>query len=140
MNALQRYAAAAYRDGLDLPTIKDLASLASWGRHEGNVERDLHRMIPSLYGTEIPTHSTYIEFYNPDTARVEEREIQVLLASDILHALWMKDSPRLWEIIIGCTPEKTKAFWSAYATNNASMVNHPVIQSTSSIEAFSFLS
>lgn len=94
VNALQRYAAAAYRDGLDLPTIKDLASLASWGRHQGNVERDLHRMIPSLYGTEIATHSTCIEFYNPDTARIEEREIQVLLASDILHALFDEGLPK----------------------------------------------
>ena len=59
LNALQRYALAALRDGLDLTTIKDLASLASWGQHLGNVERDLLRWFhhclgpnfhPTVYG------------------------------------------------------------------------------------------
>ena len=103
MNALQRYAHAALCDGLDLPTIRDLASLASWGKHLGNVERDLHAMIPSLFGCDFPTHSVWIDVFDPDTATVSPKELPILLASDVLHALWKKQSPQLWDIVIGCT-------------------------------------
>jgi len=133
VSALQRYSHAAYRDGLDLQTIKDLASLASWGRHMGNVERDLHTMIPSLFGSQFPLHSVCIDIYNPDSAKIQQIEIPILLASDVIHTLWGKQSPKLWEIIIGCTPSKSQAFWNAYAQNSASCANHPVIQPCSSI-------
>lgn len=134
ISALQRYSAAAFRDGLDLPTIKDLASLASWGKFGGNVERDLFRMVPSMFGSEFPLHSVCIDIYNPDTASIQEMEVPVMLASDVLHTLWMKQSPKLWEIMIGANSKKCKAFWSAFATTYPTAANHPVIQFASSIE------
>ena len=81
-NALQRYSHAALRDGLDNPTIRDLASLASWGKHMSNAERDLHTMIPSLFGSEFPTYPIEIEVYDPDKAMVKPMVIPILLASD----------------------------------------------------------
>ena len=136
VNALQRYAHAAYQDGLDIPTIRDLASLACWGRHPGNVERDLHRMIPSLFGSQFPLHSVCIDAYDPDTASIHPVEIPILLASDVLNQIWEKNSPQLWKILIGSTAEKTNAFWSAFATNGGSCANHPVIQHFSGINLF----
>ena len=83
----QRYAAAAFRDGLTETTIHDLASLACWGRHQQNTERDLHRWIPSAYDSKLSTHSTSLEIYNPDSAKIEQLEVPILLASDVLHSL-----------------------------------------------------
>ena len=121
VNALQRYAHAAYQDGLDIPTIRDLASLACWGRHPGNVERDLHRMVPSLFGSQFPLHSVCIDAYDPDTASIHPVEIPILLASDVLNQIREKNSPQLW---------------SAFATNGGSCANHPVIQHFSGINLF----
>lgn len=128
VNALQRYSQAALSDGLDLPTIRDLASLACWGKHASNVERDLHRMIPSLYGSCFPTHYVGIDVYNPDTATIQEQKLPILLASDVLHQLWKKNSPQLWEIVIGCTAERAHAFWTTFGSNDQSSRLHPVIQ------------
>ena len=100
-----------------------------------NAERDLHRMIPFLFGTQIPSHSVCIDVYNPDTAKVEPLEIPVLLASDVVHAIWEKNSPKLWGIFIGSTAEKSRIFWSAFSTDPA-FANHPVLQLLSSIEMF----
>ena len=133
VNALQRYAHAAYADGLDLPTIRDLASLACWGKHQGNVERDLHRMIPSLFGSTFSIHSVCIEVYDPDAARTHLMEFPVLLASDVLHALWEKQSPQLWKIVIGCDSKSAHAFWTAYRHNSPSCAQHPVIQPASAL-------
>lgn len=133
VSALQRYAKAACADGLDLATLKDLSSLATGGKHMGNVERDLHRMIPYLYGSEFPLHSLWLEVYNPDSAAIEEREIPVLLASDVLSVLWKKQSPKLWDLIIGCDSSKATSFWSSFRSDPA-FANHPVIQLSSSIE------
>lgn len=127
MNALQRYSHAALRDGLDLPTIRDLASLATWGQHQGNVERDFHRMIPSLFGTQLTTHNIWIDAYDPDEAKICPMELPVLLASDVLHQLWNKQSPRLWRILIGCNAQETHAFWTSFRGNRA-FSEHPVFQ------------
>lgn len=135
VSALQRYSSAALRDGLDTQTIRDLASLACWGKHMSNAERDLHRMIPFLFGTQIPSHSVCIDVYNPDTTKVEPLEIPVLLASDVVHAIWERNSPKLWDIFIGSTAEKSQSFWSAFSTDPA-FANHPVLQLLSSIEMF----
>ena len=133
VSALQRYAQAACKDGLDLATIKDLASLATGGKHMCNVERDLHRMVPYLYGSDFPLHSLWLEVYNPDSAAIEEKEIPVLLASDVLSVLWKKQSPKLWNTIIGCDSSKATTFWSSFGSAPA-FANHPVIQLSSSIE------
>ena len=121
----QRYAAAAYRDGLCESTIRDLASLASWGRHQQNVERDLHRWMPDIYDSQLAMHGTSIEVYNPDTAKIEQMEIPILLASDVLNALWRKSDPKLWDTCIGTTASKCGEYWR-FAEEWAS--THPVLQ------------
>ena len=128
VNALQRYPHAAVKDGLDLQTIRDLASLANWGKCMGNVERDLHTMVPFLFGTQIPLYNIGIEVYDPDLATTCEKEFPILLASDVLHALWGKQSPQLWDIVIGCTSAKAHEFWTAFRSNPGSCDQHPVIQ------------
>ena len=125
MATAQRYAAAAYSDGLTESTVRDLASLATWGRHQQNVERDLHRWMPDAFNSQLSLHGTSIEWYNPDTAKIEQVEIPILLASDVLDALWRKQNPKLWDTCIGSTAEKCALFWQ-YAEEWAS--DHPVIQ------------
>ena len=131
----QRYAAAAFRDGLTETTIHDLASLACWGRHQQNTERDLHRWIPSAYDSKLSTHSTSLEIYNPDSAKIEQLEVPILLASDVLHSLWAKQNPKLWDVCIGTTAEKCKDFWQYAQQDWAS--DHPVIQSVGCINIYS---
>lgn len=124
MSAAQRYAAAAYRDGLTESTIQSLASLACWGKHQHNAERDLHRWCAISSGLE--THSTTIEIFDPDLAKIREIEIPVLLATDVLSRIWSKQSSRLWDVCIGATQTTCRHFWEYAMADWAE--NHPVIQ------------
>lgn len=127
MATAQRYAAAAYEDGLTESTIRDMASLACWGKHQNNVERDLHRWMPYAHNSGLTNrHSTSIEVYNPDTAKIEQQEIPLLLASDVLHALWKKQDPKLWDISIGATSATCGEFWQ-YAEDDWA-ATHPVVE------------
>ena len=134
VNALQRYSYAALRDGLDNETIRDLASLASWGKHMSNCERDLHTMLPDLFGTKFPTYTIEIDMHDPDTATTKPILIPIMLASDVVHELWEKQSPTLWNVVIGCNATTAHAFWTAYRTSGSFVENHPVFQQISCIK------
>lgn len=127
LSAMQRYSMAALQDGLDLPTIKSLASLATWGKHLGNIERDFHRMIPYLYDTKFPLHSMSIKAFDPDKGAVVEVEVSCLLPTDCLAALWANQSPQLWDIVLGCNAESAKAFWDNFKRCNPAL-SHPVFE------------
>jgi len=60
VSTAQRYASAAYKDGLTQGTIRDIASLATWGRNMQNAERDLHRWLPHAFDSQLKTHQTTI--------------------------------------------------------------------------------
>lgn len=122
----QRYALAAFRDGMTDDTIRDLASLACWGKHQQNVERDLHRWFPFAHDTSIPAHSTSVQVWDPDSGTIKEVEIPLLLASDVLNALWEKRNPALWDVCVGATAESCREFWELAESDWAS--NHPVIE------------
>ena len=119
---------AAFKDGLDAPTITALASLANWGQHESNVERDFHRLIPCLYGSSFPTYDIAIDIYDPDAAAIKTIEVPVLLASTVLHELHKKDDKTLWSTCIGATAQKTYDFWTVFNTDRASQWSHPVFE------------
>lgn len=125
---MQRYSLAAMRDGLDLPTIQTLASLANWGRHESNCERDFHRAIPFLYDTRFPSYEIAVEIFDPDEGVTKEIEVPMLLPSVVLHALHKKDDAALWASCIGATSTKTQTFWNAFRNDRASRWDHPVLQ------------
>ena len=126
VSTAQRYAAAAFNDGLTGSTIRDIASLASWGKHQQNVERDLHRWMPYAFNSALSAFSTTIEVYNPDTAKIEQLEVPILLASDVLHALWDKQNAKLWDVCIGATHQTCETYWNLAKEDWAQ--NHPVIQ------------
>ena len=126
VSTAQRYASAAFNDGLEEGTIRDIASLACWGKHMQNAERDLHRWMPHAYDSGLETFSTVIDVFDPDLAAVRKIEIPILLASDVLHSLWSKQNGVLWEACIGATSERCKLYWDLAADEWAS--NHPVIQ------------
>lgn len=126
---MQRYAHAAYRDGLDQETIRDLASLACWGKHPSNAERDLHRMVPSLFGPPFAEYSIGIEVYDADVGKVVFREVQALLPSDVLARLWGQQSPKLWQALTGATAESTRDFWANLQRTSPDFASrHPVFQ------------
>ena len=112
-------------DGLEEETIRDIASLACWGKHMQNAERDLHRWMPYAYNSGLETFNTVIEVYDPDLAQTVLREVPILLASDVLHALWGKQNGTLWDACIGATPETCKLYWD-YASEEWA-ANHPVV-------------
>ena len=91
-----------------------------------NAERDLHRWLPCAYNSGLETFSTVIEVFNPDEAQTQQRSIPILLASDVLHAIWKKQSGVLWDACIGATPEKCKLYWDYASDEWAS--DHPVVQ------------
>lgn len=126
---MQRYASAALKDGLDTETLRDLASLASWGVHGGNVERDFHRMIPHLYDTKLPLHAVCVECKDPDTGKIVSRELPLLLPTDVLAAIWKKQSPDLWDTLIGVDSEGAAAFWQNFKRCNPACSHHPVFES-----------
>ena len=136
ISTMQRYANAAFRDGLDIPTIRTLASLAAWGKHPSNAERDFHRARPNLHSCDFPTYKAAIEIYDPDEGMIKPIEVPVLLASTVLHELHKKNNRRLWATCIGATPEKTHKFWSDF---RASSWDHPVLQPFGTNEWFSLL-
>lgn len=125
VSTAQRYAHAAYRDGLDESTIRDLASLASWGRCMQNVERDLHRWakmrVPGLQ-----THSIVVEVFDKSEGKTKEIELPIMLASDTLSALWGKGNTNLWDVCIGATEQNCSKYWS-YAGEEWAQ-SHPVVQ------------
>ena len=125
---MQRYSMAALQDGLDLPTIKSLASLATWGKHLGNIERDFHRMVPFLYDTKFPLHSMCVEVFDHDKGTIVEVEVPCLLPTDCLAALWAKQSPQLWDIVIGCNAASAKAFWENLKRCSPASFSHPVFE------------
>ena len=90
-----------------------------------NVERDLHKWMPSAHGSHLTTHSTSIEIYNPESTKIEQLEIPILLASDVLEALWRKGSPKLWDTCIGATKDVCGQYWGFAEDDWAE--NHPVI-------------
>lgn len=126
ISTAQRYASAAFRDGLTTGAIRDIASLASWGKHMQNVERDFHRWLPHAYDSQLQLHETTIEIFDADLASIVMKTIPVLLASDLLNALWRKNDTKVWRNMVGCTPEKCSLFW-AYAEQDWAK-DHPVIQ------------
>ena len=129
VSAVQRYSHAAYRDGLDHDTITQLASIASWGRHPSNAERDLHRLVPSLYGPQFGEYSVGIEIFDADAGKVVFEEIPVLLPSDVLHRLWGKQSSKLWHVLTGATADKALEFWSNLERASPAFAScHPVYQ------------
>ena len=117
---------AAVKDGLAEETLRDLASLAAWGKHAQNVERDLHRWIPFAFNSKLTTYSTVINIYDPDQGKILPREIPILLASDVLHSLHKRDNLKLWNTCIGASPEKCESYWNAATWAN----RHPVKVST----------
>ena len=121
VSTAQRYAAAAFNDGLTGSTIRDIASLASWGKHQQNVERDLHRWMPYAFNSALSAFSTAIEVYNPDTAKIEQLEIPILLAS-----LLDKQNAKLWDVCIGATHQTCETYWNLAKEDWAQ--NHPVRQ------------
>lgn len=125
MSAAQRYAHAAYDDGLTEDTIRALASLATWGKHKQNTERDLHRWFQQAYGSKLRTWSTVIEAYNPDRATTEPTEIPILLASDVLHSIYGRSNAVLWDVCIGATASRCKEYWDYAASEWAQ--DHPVV-------------
>lgn len=125
MSAAQRYAAAAVKDGISEDTLRSIASLATWGKHMSNVERDFHRWLPHVYGTMLETHDTVIDIYDPSTAQNCSRKIPILLASGVLSAIWRRQDETLWATCIGATSDRTERFWTR-AQLWAS--NHPVAQ------------
>ena len=122
VSAAQRYAAAACQDGLCETTVRDIASLAAWGRHMQNCERDLHRWMPFAFQSELETHSTSIEVFDPNLGKVVEKEIPLLLASDALNAIYRRRHKTLWDTVVGATAGKCAEFWSQQAWAH----DHPV--------------
>ncbi len=134
---MRRYAYAAFQDGLDLPTLKTLASLACWGQYESNAERDFHRAVPYLYDSVFKTHMICVDTWNSDEAKIEPIQVPILLASDVLNQIWKKNNPHLWNICIGATAEKTFNFWSGFKRSPTSRSwCHPVFEPASSNEFF----
>ena len=131
MSAAQRYAHAAYKDGLDSATIRDLASLATWGRNMQNVERDLHRWTQGVSADGLKTHSLTIETFNTEEAKVEMLEIPCLLPSDVLHAIWTSQNSNLWEVCVGASASKCDTYWAHAAADWAAQ--HPTVQSVDNI-------
>ncbi len=128
---MQRYAHAAFRDGLDLETIRTLASLASWGRHESNAERDFHRAIPHLYNNKFWMHHVSIERFDRDLGRIVQTKTPVLLASTVIHELWKIGDANLWDACFGATATKTHDFWTTLHRDNPSW-DHPLFESPGS--------
>ena len=90
ISAMQRYAHAALKDGLDIPTVESLASLANYGRHQSNVERDFHRTISCIYDCQFPLYYTSIEIYDSDDGQTKLISVPMLLASTVLHEIHKK--------------------------------------------------
>ena len=60
-NQVQKLAHVAHLDGLHHPDIDKLASFGTWGKHWGNIDRDLRRYVKEVYLNDIhmPSAETY---------------------------------------------------------------------------------
>ena len=122
----QRYAKLAYQDGLDDGDLRQIASLATWGKHPQNVSRDLHRFLPCAYGSGLATHNIVINAWDNKTSSIQQRELPILLASDTLHAIWTTKSNAAWTECLGGTYDLCKSYWDDAGQTWAR--DHPVVQ------------
>ena len=133
---MRRYAYAAFQDGLDLPTLKTLASLACWGQYESIAERDFHRAVPYLYDSVFKTHMICVDTWNPDEAKIEPIQVPVLLASDVLNQIWEKTTRTFGIFVLGQLRRKPSTF--GLASNGTPPPDLGVIRFSSQLAAMSF--
>ena len=82
--------------------------------------------MPYAYDSGLTTFSTVIDVFDPDTASIQQTEIPILLASDVVNALVPKQDVKLFDSCIGATRQSCLEFWQTAEADWAS--NHPVIQ------------
>ena len=125
---MQRYSHAALKDGLDMREIETLASLANFGKHPSNAERDFHRNIDSLFNCDFPLYSMVVDVWDADLGVTKPVEVPVLLASTVLNELHKKNNIQLWKTCIGATAEQTSVFWNAFKNDPKCLWKHPVFE------------
>ena len=115
---VQETAAAALADSRVVPPdTVDLARLGAYGKHRGNVARDLARHCRNKYALVAALDFYYVDapFIKPNDLGVEFRRCPMLLPHDLFAALYEHARPQ-WDQIFGM-PEDRVAYWAQQAGN-----------------------
>ena len=118
---VQALARAAYQDGLQHTQVLTLASIGSWGKYPGNMQRDLLRAVGS--GCELGCCAS--EF--PLLLQAQrETWVSTLVSMLLPHKLFAKifhERPGAFQAsILGGDVSNIRSFWT-------SMQNHPIVAS-----------
>ena len=122
---MSEIARAALASGASDLNLVEMASAGSFGTDEGNTHRDLKRRILGAAGFITPTPTTIqVPLLNirGDSAKVEMREIDILLPHDYLasmcqHALFSDD-------LFGNS--RLKKFWAKQSMSDPKWVSNPL--------------
>ena len=108
-HAVQEICHMAYMDGLKHDAVGHLASMGSWGRHPGNVTRDLKAFISREVGDPYANFRTVsCQAWNPRMSQNEAAELAYFDPKDIFDSLLQR--PDDFDRILN--PSGIKDFWA----------------------------
>ena len=116
-------ALASVADGTPVDGMATFATLGADGRHPQNAERDLHRWLRNLHGTNIEAYPVSIKLQTKAEVDPIDVVVPVILPSDMLYHLHRHDQ---WEAsVVGQTGDDgLREFWTNAATQPWGR-NHP---------------
>ena len=105
----QDLALSMLEDGFTNIAVSNVASLGTYGKHSGHVERDFHRWTKHLYGLEIDPYFITVEVQLPKREQSFPMQIPCLLMYELLHSI-RHAGPLQSTVSLG-TPEDRCKFW-----------------------------
>ena len=117
---VQEIAHGAFRDGLTHSQVKQLASLGSWGKCPGNMQRDMMQAIGSDCALTCSTSEVQVNLLGPK-GNWPSAKLNMLLPHKLFSKMYHARPAAFLESVLGGTEDNIKAFWKA-------MKEHPVVQ------------
>ena len=108
-HAVQKICHMAYLDGLKQDAVGKLASMGSWGKHPGNVTRDLKAFVSREVGNPYANFRTVsCQCWNPRTSQNEAAQLAYFDPKDVLDSLLQR--PDDFDRILN--PSGIQDFWA----------------------------
>ncbi len=110
--AMHNMALAAHADG-SAQAVSVFSGLGCSGAWPQNVERDLHRWLRNLYGTELEPHWIEMDLMNTVTLEVAPTLVPIIAPHELLAAMYLKNVSVFMTCVFGqdASPHIVSEFW-----------------------------
>lgn len=123
---LQKIAAAAEDDGLDIKDIKKLASLGSRGLYPGNMHVELtNHLRPSNLVQQCSSMVVFYKNTNVLKGGIVSGRVPILLPHELFAIMWREYRESFCECLFGNQPDRIAKFWTAME-KSAYFKQHPM--------------